>query len=34
MFVMETIERKKPRSRSCTPEFTAEIVELNQRRPA
>jgi hypothetical protein len=34
MFVMETKEPKKPRSRSFTPEITAEIVELNQRRPA
>jgi len=34
MFVMEIMERKKSRPRSFTPEFAAEIVELNQRRPA
>jgi transposase len=32
MFIMETMERKKPRARrSFTPEFKAEIVELCQR---
>jgi hypothetical protein len=34
MFVMETMERKKPRPRPFTAEFTAEAMELNQRRPA
>jgi transposase len=32
MFIMETMERKKPRAhRSFTPEFKAEVVELCQR---
>jgi transposase len=32
MFIMEVMERKKPRTRrSFTPEFKAEIVELCQR---
>jgi transposase len=32
MFIMETMERKKPRPRrSFTPQFKAEIVELCQR---
>jgi len=32
MFIMEIMERKKPRARrSFTPEFKAEIIELCQR---